>query len=85
MAELEEILLYGSFTNETETHWVFTEVNGNKSREWKIKKRKLRGTPPMNDYGQLTLDDSYIPEEIDGEMYITKGMGRLITFMSSPF
>lgn len=85
-ADLEEIRVNGSFIGETETHWIYQEVDNPDGNEiWKFEKKKLRGTPPMNHHGQLILDDSYKGEQINGEWFIVGGMGRLITFFPIPF
>lgn len=88
--ELEEILINGYFTGEETDYYLFQEIEFDESPYrlldlWKIDKSDFRGEPPMNIQGILELDDSYFPKEIDGEWYITEGMGRLILFIPNPF
>ena len=83
MVNIDEELMDGKFIGETENHWIFLEKG---AKSGKIEKKHLRGKPPMNEEGRLTLDASYIAEKINGEYYLTGGLsGRLITFKVNPF
>jgi len=87
---LEEVIFHGKFVSDDGDYWVFEREYYNNDNEkifklWKIKKTNLRGIPELDFHGQLNFDDSYTPEEINGEWYLTGGLGRLMTFMPIPF
>ena len=91
MIDLKEQRTVGWFIGETETHWIFQESEldySTPANKGKIAKKNFKGIPPMNEPGDLRLDNSYNVEKIDGEFYFTQGeksSGLLITFMPFPF
>lgn len=85
--ELEEILINGYFIGEETNYYLFQEIDFDHSPIdiWNIDKSDFKGKPLMNYQGILQLDDSYFPEHKNNNWYITKGMGKLISFIPNPF
>ncbi len=88
--EFEMLRIEGWFVGETGDYWLYQEISYEESpyrleEVWHLPKDKFKGEVELNKRGHLNVEDSYFPEEINGDWFIIKGSGTLITFDPIPF